>query len=447
MEEKKYLTITALTKYIKHVLEGDVHLSRIYLRGEISNLTKHSRGHYYFSLKDENSQIRAIMFSSHTLKLSFSPKEGDKVLVLGSINVYEPSGSYSLQVYEMEEDGVGALHLAYEKLKKDFEEKGYFKDEYKKPLPKYPKAIGVITSPTGAAIRDIIHTIERRYPLTKLVLYPTLVQGDGAKIDIVNNIIKANTQKIVDVLIVGRGGGSIEDLWAFNEKEVVEAIFQSKIPVISAVGHETDFTLSDFVSDLRAPTPTAGAELATPDIAILKKELNNYQEVIKNYLNNIIKVKQTLLAYLDERLSLRHPLKNILDHKKYYNKLNDDLTKNYLWKIESKQQQFLQVNNSFSKIKLENILSDKRNKLKEKEEILERHFSNLVNTNKQKLSLILNSLENLNPLKLMSQGYSISLINQTRLTSIDNIQTDDILETYLKDGKLFSKVVKKEKIK
>lgn len=447
MEEKKYLTITALTKYIKHVLEGDMHLSRIYLRGEISNLTKHSRGHYYFSLKDENSQIRAIMFSTQTQKLNFSPKEGDKVLVLGSINVYEPSGSYSLQVYEMEEDGIGALHLAYEKLKKEFEEKGYFKEEYKKPIPKYPKAIGVITSPTGAAIRDIIHTIERRYPVVKLILYPTLVQGEGAKADIVKNLEKANQQALVDVLIVGRGGGSIEDLWGFNEKEVVEAIFMSKIPVISAVGHETDFTLSDFVSDLRAPTPTAGAELATPDITVLKREIINYQETIKSYLNSVIKLKQTSLVYLDERLSLRHPLRNILDFKKYYNKLNEDLRKNYLWKLETKKQQFSQLNNSFKKISLENILIDKNTKLTEQITVLQRNFTSLINLNKQQLSLVLNSLENLNPLKLMNQGYSISLVKEHRLTTIDEVEIDDVLETYLKDGKLFSKIIQKEKIK
>lgn len=444
MEEKKYLTITALTKYIKYILEDDAHLSRIYLRGEISNLTKHSRGHYYFSLKDENSQIRAIMFSSQTLKLKFSPKEGDKVLVLGSINVYEPSGSYSLQVYEMEVDGIGDLHLAYEKLKKEFEEKGYFKEEHKNPIPKYPKAIGVITSPTGAAIRDIIHTIERRYPLTKLILYPTLVQGEGAKKDIVDNISRANEDQLVEVLIVGRGGGSIEDLWAFNEREVVEAIYSSKIPIISAIGHETDFTLADFVSDLRAPTPTAGAELATPDVAVLKKTIITYHDQIKNYLNSVIKLKQTALVYLDERLSLRHPLKTIQESKKYYNKLNSDLTKIFSWKLENKRNQLSHINYAFSKIEPAKILNDKKTKLVIKEDFLNRYFSNIINQNKQKLSLIINSLETLNPLKLMSQGYSISLLNGQRLTSVKEVSNDDVIETYIKDGKLFSVVIKKE---
>ena len=264
-QTKQYLSVTALTKYIKYKLEGDTHLKQIYLKGEISNLTKHSRGHYYFSLKDENAQIKAIMFSSATKSLAFDPKDGDKVLAYGAISVYEPSGSYSIQIYQMEPDGIGALYLAYEKLKEELEEKGYFSQTRKKPIPKYPSAIGVITSPTGAAIRDIIHTIERRYPLTKLILYPALVQGDTAKESIRDQINKANQDSLVDVLIVGRGGGSIEDLWAFNERVVAEAIYASKIPIISAVGHETDFTISDFVSDLRAPTPTAAAELATPD--------------------------------------------------------------------------------------------------------------------------------------------------------------------------------------
>ncbi len=446
MEEKKYLTITALTKYIKYVLENDTHLSRVYLRGEISNLTKHSRGHYYFSLKDENSQIRAIMFSSQTSKLNFSPKDGDKVLVYGSLNVYEPSGSYSLQVYEMEPDGIGVLYLAYEKLKKELEESGYFKEEHKKEIPKYPQAIGVITSPTGAAIRDIIHTIKRRYPLVKVILYPTLVQGEGSKADLVSNINKANEQGLVDVLIVGRGGGSIEDLWSFNEKEVVEAIFNSKIPIISAVGHETDFTLSDFVSDLRAPTPTAGAELATPDVNNLKREIINYHSIITNYLNNIIKTKQTALAYLDERLSLRHPLKSITEQKKYYLKLDEDLKRNFNWRLDFKKQQYQTLLNSFNKIDLVEIVRSKENQVKGLDKELNNNFENIINLNKQKLSLSLNSLKNLNPLKLMSHGYSITEVNKKRLTSVEEVKVDEVIETYLKDGRVFSKVIKKENL-
>ena len=288
-QTKQYLSVTALTKYIKYKLEGDTHLKQIYLKGEISNLTKHSRGHYYFSLKDENAQIKAIMFSSATKSLAFDPKDGDKVLAYGAISVYEPSGSYSIQIYQMEPDGIGALYLAYEKLKEELEEKGYFSQTRKKPIPKYPSAIGVITSPTGAAIRDIIHTIERRYPLTKLILYPALVQGDTAKESIRDQINKANQDSLVDVLIVGRGGGSIEDLWAFNERVVAEAIYASKIPIISAVGHETDFTISDFVSDLRAPTPTAAAELATPDKNTLMRTVETFKETLNSRISTIFK--------------------------------------------------------------------------------------------------------------------------------------------------------------
>jgi len=446
VEEKKYLTVTALTKYLKHVLESDPHLSKIYLRGEVSNLTKHSRGHYYFSLKDENAQIRAVMFASQTRKLNFSLKEGDKVLVFGSINVYEPSGSYSLLVYEMEPDGIGALYLAYEKLKKELAEKGYFKAEHKKAIPKYPNTIGVITSPTGAAIRDIINTIKRRYPLTKVILYPTLVQGEGAKKSISDNIIKANSQGLVDVLIVGRGGGSIEDLWAFNEIEVVEAIFNSNIPIISAIGHETDFTLSDFVSDLRAPTPTAGAELATPDINILKREIKQTAETIKSWFSQEIRQREVLLVHLEERLSLLHPLKKIAEIKRHYEKLKADLKRNYQWQLLTKKQSYQLLNNAYQKFDLKTIVNLKKEVLITKEEQLKVNLNRLLTTKQQTLALKLNSLEYLNPLKLLKGGYSITIHNDKRITSIDEVELNEEITTYFKDGKLTTKVKKKERL-
>ncbi|MFH0766600.1 MAG: exodeoxyribonuclease VII large subunit, partial [Bacillota bacterium] len=260
-----YLTVTALTKYIKAKLEGDKHLFSILIKGEISNFKRHSRGHLYFTLKDEGAQMSAIMFSKDASRLEFDPKEGDHVLISGRISVYEPSGTYSLQVSSMKLDGIGELYLKYEALKKDLLEKGYFSEEHKKPIPKFPKVIGVVTSPTGAVIEDIKNTVSRRYLLTEIHLYPALVQGPGSAESIHNQILYANARNEVDVLIVGRGGGSIEDLWGFNEMPVIQAIYDSKIPIITAIGHETDYTISDFVSDLRAPTPTAAAELATPN--------------------------------------------------------------------------------------------------------------------------------------------------------------------------------------
>ena len=271
--EERYLTVTALTKYIKYKFDHDYNLEEVLLEGEISNFRHNSRGHFYFTLKDENASISVIMFSSFAKTVKFEPKDGMKVFVKGNVSVYEPQGTYRLNVKEMKSDGVGDLYLAFQQLKSQLEKEGLFDPKYKKKLPMFPNTVGVITSPTGAAIRDIINTIGRRYPLTRVVLYPAIVQGDGAKDDIVKQIKLANEQNICDVLIVGRGGGSIEDLWAFNERIVAQAIFDSNIPIISAVGHEIDFTIADFVADMRAATPTAGAEIATPSIDVLKENI------------------------------------------------------------------------------------------------------------------------------------------------------------------------------
>lgn len=445
-QTKQYLSVTALTKYIKYKLEGDTHLKQIYLKGEISNLTKHSRGHYYFSLKDENAQIRAIMFSSATKNLAFDPKEGDKVLAYGAISVYEPSGSYSIQVYQMEPDGIGALYLAYEKLKEELEEKGYFSETRKKTIPKYPKAIGVITSPTGAAIRDIIHTIERRYPLTKLILYPALVQGDTAKESISSQIIKANQDNLVDVLIVGRGGGSIEDLWAFNERVVAEAIYASKIPIISAVGHETDFTISDFVSDLRAPTPTAAAELATPDKNVLKSVVEAYKETLDSFISTIFKDKELALTYLDQRLDQKSPFEKLKEAFKRYEKTIYDLNRNYQLVWFDKNQQYAKQYEFLSKVDLNRLIQDKKDKLSDLSLKLDKTYLDVVSLKTQDLNLIIKALEHQNPLKLMAQGYTVTEFEGKKLTKIEEVKLDDTISTRVSDGKIISKVIKKERL-
>jgi len=445
-QSKQYLTVTALTKYIKYKLEGDTHLKQIYLKGEISNLTKHSRGHYYFSLKDENAQIRAIMFSSATKNLAFDPKEGDKVLAFGAISVYEPSGSYSIQVFQMEPDGIGALYLAYERLKEELEIKGYFQESRKKPLPKFPKAIGVVTSPTGAAIRDIIHTIERRYPLSKLILYPALVQGEGAKDSISNQIKKANEDNLVDVLIVGRGGGSIEDLWAFNERVVADAIYTSKIPIISAVGHETDFTISDFVSDLRAPTPTAAAELATPDKNVLMSLVESYQETLNSILTKIFKDKELLLTYIDQRLEQKSPFEKLKDAFKRYEKTTYDLNRNFQIILFNKTQQYSKQQEYLNKIDLNRIIGDKQDQLSDLLLKLDKSYLDVVSFKTQDLNLVIKSLEHQNPLKLMAQGYTVTELEGKKLTKIDEVHLDDTISTRVSDGKIISKVIKKERL-
>jgi exodeoxyribonuclease VII large subunit len=270
-----YLTVTALTKYIKHKFEADPYLERVFLTGEISNFRMRPNAHQYFSLKDDKAKISAIMFKGAFNKLKFQPEEGMKVLVIGRISLYEPGGSYQIYIEHMEPDGVGALYQALEKRKKALQEEGLFKEAFKQPLVKYPKKIAVITSPSGAVVKDIITTTKRRYPIVQLVVFPTLVQGDKAADDIVKRIKEVDALGDFDTMIVGRGGGSIEDLWPFNEERVVRAIFESRTPIISSVGHETDVTLADLVADVRAATPTAAAELATP---VLREEILKIKE-------------------------------------------------------------------------------------------------------------------------------------------------------------------------
>jgi len=281
--DDKYLSITALTKYIKHKIDTDFNLQVVYLRGEISNFKAHSSGHLYFSLKDESSIIKAIMFKGNAMKLDFKPSEGMKVLIKGTVSVYEAGGTYQVYISEMQEDGIGILYQLYEKLKLKLSSEGLFDAKYKKDIPKYPKRIGIVTASTGAAIKDILSTINRRFPICETYLFPCLVQGETAPQDIVKKLKQAESFG-VDVIIVGRGGGSFEDMNCFNDEMVARTVFDMKTPVISAVGHEIDYTIIDFVSDLRAPTPTGAAEMAVPNLF----DLNN---LIKQYnirLNEII---------------------------------------------------------------------------------------------------------------------------------------------------------------
>lgn len=265
--ERQVYSIKELNRYIRMKLDSDNLLSDVWIRGEISNFTHHGSGHMYFTLKDESSRIKAIMFASHNQRLPFIPKEGARVIARGNVTVYERDGQYQFYATHMQPDGIGSLYLAYEQLKSKLEKEGLFAEVRKRSLPRFPKCIGVITSPTGAAVRDIVITLQRRFPQVAIVIYPVLVQGKGAAPSIVKAIGALNAMGEADVLIVGRGGGSLEELWAFNEEEVARAISASRIPVISAVGHETDFTIADFAADLRAATPTAAAELAVPHAA------------------------------------------------------------------------------------------------------------------------------------------------------------------------------------
>ncbi|MGI6781893.1 MAG: exodeoxyribonuclease VII large subunit [Acholeplasmataceae bacterium] len=438
-----YLTVSALTKYIKYKLENDVHLQKILIKGEISNFTKSSRGHLYFSLKDETAQIKANMFYTAASKINFEPKDGDQVLIEAKINLYEPRGEYSLNVIMMTLDGIGELYLKYEQLKKTLEEQGYFDEKHKKPIPKFPKRIGVITSETGAVIQDIMNTINRRYRLTEVILYPTLVQGDDAKHDIARQIERANHDNLVDVLIVGRGGGSIEDLWAFNEIEVINAIFNSKIPIISAIGHETDYTISDFVSSLRAPTPTAAAELATPNEVVLKSYLketiNKLDREILNKLSNF----EMNLAQLEKRLEAQSPKSKI---EKNFEKLD-----NLLILLNKEIKIILDRKHNELKLLKSKIITpiERVNIYKTNLDYLFRNLQTKMETVYQNklynYQINITKLNSLNPLKILEKGFGVITKDQQLIKSINDVAIGDNLEIEIKDGIINTKVIGKRR--
>lgn len=423
--EKEYLTVTALTKYIKYKFDNDVHLKNVLLKGEISNFKHHSRGHFYFTLKDDTSQISAIMFATSSKNVIFKPEDGMSVLVEGYLTVYEASGQYQIYCKSMTEDGLGNLHVAYEQLKKKLEQEGLFDQRHKKPIPKFPQTIGVLTSPTGAAVKDIIHIVNRRFPLSKIIVYPTLVQGEYAKDSIVENLRKANKQKLVDVIILGRGGGSIEDLWPFNEEIVAYEIFQSNIPIISSVGHETDFTISDFVADLRAPTPSGGAELAVPDQIELTQYLKGLQNNMGYNLNQLLKRKVRELNHIENNILFRDPLR-----------LTEQKNRKLDFLVEK-----LELLHPGSKLK-----QSKKDLVSLQEKLNYIYKRNLENK-QNNFTLTINKLELINPLNIMKKGYAITKKNNTIIKSVNELQTNDAITVAFKDGSVEASIfeIRKDK--
>ena len=414
----KYITVTQLTRYIKYKIDNDVHLNEVFLKGEISNFKAHSRGHYYFTLKDENSRINAIMFASSTRNIKFVPQDGMKVLVTGKISVFESSGAYQIYVNEMLEDGVGNLYIAYEQLKKKLEEEGLFDPKYKKRIPKIPSKVGVVTAPTGAAIKDIISTIKRRWPLTEVYLFPSLVQGEEAKEDIVRQIRRAD-QYGLDTLIVGRGGGSIEDLWAFNEEIVARAIFECHTPVISAVGHEVDFTIADFVADLRAPTPTGAAEMAVPQVSDVSNYLDQVSIRLKQTMIHQIKNYRSRLEDIKSRNVFKNPMVLYETKEMIFDNLIEKLKFNSIGLANKKEKELLKIKNSYVLQKPYQILDKKSN-----------YYLQL-----------LSKLETLSPLLTLQRGYTISKKDGKVIESCKRIKKGDILEVSFKDGEINTQVL------
>jgi len=439
------LTVQALTKYLKRKFDLDPHLQDVYVKGEISNFKRHSSGHMYFTLKDEKARIAAVMFSQSARSLKFLPENGMNVLVRGEVTVYEPSGQYQIYVKEMEPDGIGALYVAFEQLKEKLEKEGLFRKDLKKPIPSYPKTVGVITSPTGAAIRDIITTIQRRYPIARIVVYPALVQGTQAASSVAAMIKKANERKEADVLIVGRGGGSIEELWAFNEEIVARAIFASEIPIISAVGHETDTTIADFVADLRAPTPTGAAELAVPHIAELMERIQNRKIRMTKSIREKIQQGKIKLNHLERSYAFRYPKK--LYHQKVENldrllERSNQLMKRRMNLESEKLQSFVR------RLELQSpdiILKNAREKFTDQEKRLKRAVTLLYRDKQRELTRILKTLDALSPLKIMDRGYSLVYSEKgTLIKSVSAVEEGEKVTISLYDGELSAQVMERK---
>ena len=414
----KYLTVSAINRYLKAKFDNDENLRVVFLKGEISNIKYHTTGHIYFSIKDETSKINAIMFSSSAKKLLFKPIDGSKVLVTGRISVYEATGGYQIYVDEMLEDGVGNLYIAFEKLKQDLSKEGLFDQKYKKPIPKIPNRVGVVTASTGAAIKDIISTIKRRYPICEVILFPSLVQGDNAKEDIVKNIKLAENYNL-DVLIVGRGGGSIEDLWPFNEEIVARAIFDCKVPVISAVGHEIDFTIADYVADMRAPTPTGAAEMAVPNISDLINNINNLKIRLNESINKKINYQKLYLDAIKNSYAIKNPLIMYENKKQKLDILIDKLNKTLLKKYDNAKHKLEILKNNY-------ILNNPNLLYKDK----------LI-----KLDNLIEKLELINPLGVLKRGYSLTYIDNKVLKNIKDVKVNDKLTIKLHDGEINTTII------
>lgn len=392
-------TVKQVNLYIKNMFTQDFMLNRIYVKGEVSNCKYHTSGHIYFSLKDESGTIACIMFASARSGLSFRMREGQKVVVLGSVNVYERDGKYQLYANEIILEGAGLLYEKFEALKQELEEMGMFAEEYKQPIPKFAKTVGIVTAPTGAAVRDIIQIASRRNPYVQLILYPALVQGEGAADSIVRGIRMLEKQN-VDVMIVGRGGGSIEDLWAFNEEKVARAIFECRVPVISAVGHETDTLISDYVADLRAPTPSAAAELAVYDHRQVSEQMEAFLSRMRRQMHLKTMLERRRLEQLELRLKHTHPQQ----------KLNEN-------------RQILQ--------ELENRLRDR--------------MQMLLEENKHRLAIYTEQIDGLSPLKKLSQGYSYTeLADGENVRSVQQVKDGQEISVYVTDGKIKARIVEVE---
>ena len=433
---EKYLSVTTLTKYLKMKFDKDPYLERVYLTGQVSNFRKRPT-HQYFSLKDDHAVIQATIWSGIYQKLGFDLEEGMKINVIGRVQVYEPSGSYSIIIEKAEPDGVGALAIQFEQLKKKLTEEGLFQERFKQPLPQFAKRIGVVTSRSGAVIQDIITTVSRRFPGVDILLYPTKVQGDGAAEEIARNIARANQRDDLDLLIIGRGGGSIEDLWAFNEEIVVRAIFESRLPIISSVGHETDVTLADFVADRRAATPTAAAELATPVTKLdLLTHLQNQEKRLTTAVQNVLSRKKEALKKCSQSVIFRQPERLYDGYMQRLDQLQLRLTQSLRTRI-SDNKQLLQAR-THRLVQLSPVTKIQRyqDRLGQLDKLLRSQMALVYDAKVAEVKRLSEALLMLDTSRIVARGYAIVKKEETVVDSVEKLKKKDQVTLLMRDGQV-----------
>lgn len=430
-------SVKELTRYIKMKLEGDRLLGDVWIRGEISNFTHHSSGHMYFTIKDKDSRLKCIMFASHNQRLPFRPREGAKVIARGNISVYERDGNYQFYCISMQPDGLGSLYLAYEQLKAKLEEEGLFAESRKRELPRHPSVVGVVTSPTGAAVRDIITTLQRRYPAAAILVYPAVVQGAGAAPSIVKGIEAMNRHGRADVLIVGRGGGSLEELWAFNEETVARAIAASAIPVISAVGHETDFTIADFAADRRAATPTAAAELAAPHIGEIGESLRRLEQRLHAAIERTLDSRRQRLQRARRSPYFVHPRRYLLDQAQRLDRLTQRLEELARRLPERSGQRLERLERRLQSQSPSSRAAFAGRDLRQLDERLAKAARGAVKDARQRILSSVRQLDALSPLKVMARGYSLVYedSNDKLVRSVKDLEPGDLIQVRLPDGR------------
>lgn len=433
---EKYLSVTTLTKYLKMKFDKDPYLERVYLTGQVSNFRKRPT-HQYFSLKDDHAVIQATIWSGIYQKLGFDLEEGMKINVIGRVQVYEPSGSYSIIIEKAEPDGVGALAIQFEQLKKKLTEEGLFQERFKQALPQFSKRIGVVTSRSGAVIRDIITTVSRRFPGVDILLYPTKVQGEGSAEEIARNIARANQRDDLDLLIIGRGGGSIEDLWAFNEEIVVRAIFESRLPVISSVGHETDVTLADFVADRRAATPTAAAELATPVTKLdVLAHLQNQEKRMATAVRNVLSKKQESLKKCSQSVIFRQPERLYDSYLQRLDQLQLRLKQSLRTRISDNKQLVQARTNRLVQLSPVTKIQRYQDRLGQLDKLLRSQMALVYDAKVAEVKRLSEALLMLDTSRIVARGYAIVKKEESVVDSVENLKKKDQVTLLMRDGQV-----------